>query len=397
MRVGMVLLLCGSVLAADSVGWRGDGTGVFPDAKPPRSWEAMSPNVVWKTEVGESYSSPVVVGDRVLVTAEPDLLLCLDRKSGKVLWKQPTRFEDLPVSEKIEPPKKPATSCGYTTPTPVSDGKRVWVVLGTGLVGCYDLDGKRRWVRYLGNERPLPYGRSASPLLVEGRLIVSISSLKALDADTGKTLWNCEKIREKYGSPAVAHIGKEAMIVTPGGEVVRAQDGKVLAEELGRCSNATPLCIGRTIYYFDEEAIAVELPEKVTEPLKTRKLWTVDLGGEFFASPILHQGLLYSINRGGTFYALDAKEGKVVIEKDLRLPRAPRPAVAPTFYPSPVLAGEMLLLSHNGGGSAWLAPGRTFKEMARNVLDAGAAGTPAVAGKQVFLRGGAYLYCVEAK
>src|SRR5262249_3251293 len=147
------------------VGWRGDGNGLFPEARPPLAWSGPAAgNVRWKTEVGSGMSSPVVVGERVLVTAEPDLLVCVNKGSGKVLWKQSTRFTDLPAGENVESGKPRPTECGYTTPTPVTDGKHVAVVLGTGLVACYDLEGKRLWIRYLGGDRMPQYGRSASPL-----------------------------------------------------------------------------------------------------------------------------------------------------------------------------------------------------------------------------------------
>ncbi|MEI8242684.1 MAG: PQQ-binding-like beta-propeller repeat protein, partial [bacterium] len=71
--------------AVQPAGWRGDGTGQHPSATPPLGWSDTS-NVAWKATVGGSYSSPVVVGDRVMVTAEPDRVLCLNVGDGKVLW-----------------------------------------------------------------------------------------------------------------------------------------------------------------------------------------------------------------------------------------------------------------------------------------------------------------------
>jgi hypothetical protein len=388
----LLLLLLSSASAADAVvGWRGNGVGRYPEAKPPKTWSATT--AVWKTEVGMGYSSPVVSAGRMLVTADPDLLVCLDTKTGKRLWQQRTRIDDLPAAERPTG-KPPATACGYTTPTPVTDGKRVWVVLGTGLAACYDMEGKRIWLRLLDNSRPPQYGRSASPLLVGDRLVVLVSRLLALDATTGKTLWTCDKVREGYGSPAQTRIGREEVIVTASGEIVRVRDGKVLALGVGRCVNATPLCLGRMVYFIEEDSVAIELPDKAADTIAVRKVWTAELAGEFFASPVEASGRIWSVNKSGTLYAVSTATGKVVLEKDLSLPRMPRPAPVPTYYPSLALVGEWLFVGHNGGGSVWLSPGREYREVGRQLLGPGAAGTPTFAGKQVFLRSGGFVYAI---
>jgi outer membrane protein assembly factor BamB len=378
-------------------GWRGDGSGLHPDAKPPLGWTGPTAgNVRWKTEVGAAMSSPVIVGDRVLVTAEPDQLVCVDRDTGKLLWKQSTTFDDLPKAEAVKP-EKPATECGYVTPTPVSDGKRVAVVLGNGLVACYDLDGHRQWVRHLGGDRMPQYGRSASPLIVEGKLIVSVSCLQALDLETGKPLWKAEKAREGYGSPAAARVGDVPVAVTAGGEVVRVADGKVLAAGLGHCDKVTPVCRGRVVYFIDSDARAVELPDKAGDTIEVKELWTQDLDGEYFASPVIDGGLVYTVNSRGGYVVLDAATGKVVLEKDLTLPAPEKAMRTPSCYPSLALAGGLLFVGDDGGGSLWLRPGRTHAEAGRNLLPEGAAGTPAFAGGRLFLRGGANLYCLGEK
>jgi outer membrane protein assembly factor BamB len=82
------LLQCAAApVFADSLGWRGDGSGRYSDAKPPAQWDMdEGKNILWRTKVGKSQSTPVVVGNRVLVAAERDMLVCVDRSSGKILW-----------------------------------------------------------------------------------------------------------------------------------------------------------------------------------------------------------------------------------------------------------------------------------------------------------------------
>src|SRR5205823_11939492 len=76
---------------SQSLGWRGDASGRYPDTEPPISW-SIEKNLKWRASVGTSNSSPIVVGDKILLMAEPDMLLCLDRATGRLLWQQSSRF-----------------------------------------------------------------------------------------------------------------------------------------------------------------------------------------------------------------------------------------------------------------------------------------------------------------
>ena len=379
--------------AGDTVGWRGDGSGLFPDAKPPLKFVG---NIRWKTEVGSGMSSLIVVGNRIFITAEPDLLICVDRDGGKLLWKKSTGFDDLPKDDKIKP-EMPPTECGYATPTPVCDGHRVAVVFGTGLVACYDLEGKRQWIRHLRADRLLQYGRSSSPVIANGKLIVQVGCVQALDLETGRPIWKAEKAKEGYGSPLLTRIGDVPVLVTAGGDLVRIDDGKLLATGLGRCESATPVCRGRAVYFIDAEARAVELPEKATDTIQVKELWKQDLIGDFFASPIVHDDLIHAANSKGVYYVLEAATGKIVLEKDLNLPEPEKTTRTASCYPSLTLAGNQLFLGGDGGGSLWLKPGRTYAEAGRNLLAEGSAGTPAFAGGSMYLRAGAHLHAIGDK
>src|SRR5688500_2702976 len=107
---GVVLLVAmcasGVVAAAEpTVGWRGGGSGRFPDARPPSEWSSEQ-NVVWKTELrGESISSPIVVGDTVFSLAHPSELLCLDARDGHIVWQRGHTYAEVfgePEANKIE-------------------------------------------------------------------------------------------------------------------------------------------------------------------------------------------------------------------------------------------------------------------------------------------------------
>ena len=164
-----------------------DGCGVpNPEHSLPGKLDLQN-ELRWKTEVPPGHSSPIVVGDSVIVTAyEPGKLstICLDRSSGETRWRR-----DLPVDvfEKVHPQHGPASS------TPTSDGQNLFVTFGSfGIVG-YDLQGKELW-RQVSKPRRNLFGSASSPVIVDGKLVVFSGSeeeslLQVFEPATGKLLW----------------------------------------------------------------------------------------------------------------------------------------------------------------------------------------------------------------
>ncbi|MBM4037888.1 MAG: hypothetical protein FJ290_05180 [Planctomycetes bacterium] len=398
-RLFLIVVMLATVAAsAEVAGWR-TANGTYPDAAPPLEWGADGkPNIRWKAQVGKSYSSPIVVGDKVFVTAEPDLLLCLDAASGKVLWKASNTFADAGAEEK---PIK--SNAGNTAATPTSDGERVWAVFASGIVACYGVDGKRQWIQHFDLPMVLQFARAASPVLAGDKLLVTLNHLFALDArapgagdGSGKVLWKAADVPETYGTPALARVGHTDVAITPEGYAVRLADGKVLASELGTLKYATPLVRDGIAYFVGYDSKALQLPSQAGDKLVAKELWTAELEGDFFSSPVLHEGLLYTVNDAGKLYVLDAKTGKVVAERELDIPNASgKPGTLPAhIYPSIVLAGKHLFVWNDIGTCLVLEPGRDPRPVGKNTLPDGAPGTPVFAGKRIFVRGGESLYCI---
>ncbi|MGA2032514.1 MAG: PQQ-binding-like beta-propeller repeat protein [Thermoguttaceae bacterium] len=391
-----------STVWGDGAGWRNDGTGLYPNAAVPSQWDGeQGKNVLWRSKIGKGQSSAVVCGQRVFVTAEPDRLLCLDRTSGKILWSARNGYAALPADAKT--PRKPlptSPNCGYATPTPVTDGKLVWVSCGSGVVACYDIEGRRRWIRLVDLPQATQYGRSASPLLVDGKLLVSIGGIEALDPHSGATLWQAEEAKPTYGTPAAARIGATAVICTPGGDCVRVSDGRILARKLPKCTYTSPLVRGNVVYYVDSTVTAIGFPEKLGETWTPRKVWeNDDVEGEFFASPICCDGTLYCASNEGTLYALDAKTGAEVFHKELEIRAASgKPGIGPAnVYPSLCLVGSRILLGNDAGQMLVLEPGKQYRQVSQNYLDKGCGATPVVDGNRIYIRGEQYLYCIGTK
>ncbi len=373
-------------------GWRGDGTGLFPDATPPTNWDAAAKKgILWSTKVGETlYNSPIVAGNKVFTLSEPGLLTCLDAQTGKILWSKSTSFDDLPT--KPEATAAPA-EIGNTTPTPVSDGQHLYILFGNGIATCFDLDGARQWIQYLSDPSTTGHGRAASPCLIDGKLIVAAGAITALDAKTGTVLWKADKVLETCGSLVPAIIAGVSYIISPTGHILRCADGSIVAKGPGELAYTSPIVSGERFYFIDGTAYAMQLPQADAAP---KRLWRQDLDGEFFASPVLHEGLIYIASNQGNLYVLDAKDGNLVYSHELDMANmSGRPGIAAgALYPSLSLAGKYLYISNDQGETVVVQPGKEFRQIALSKLDDRIAGNLVFSGRRLFIRTRQSVYCI---
>lgn len=440
---GLLMLCVSGVLAApaaaETVGWRGDGTGRFDESQPPTVWSEDSANVKWKVKIGRGYSSPVLCQGKLLFTAEPSDVVCLDAASGRELWRRSAGYESVLGADEAEriaakqaefdqqrqalneerkalensdpdsqlqklkearqavdqrrrdferefPPEKRG-GAGNAAATPICDGSRCFAVFGTGIVAAFDLNGERLWVRRL--EAPQQgFGHSASPLLAGGRLIVHIERLHGLDPATGKTVWQTE-LPAKYGSPVVATIGGADVVVTPAGSFVLAADGKVLAEKQFSLSNNSPLIADDLLFAHESGTIrAFRLPPSVDSPFELELRWeTKSTRDQRMASAVLHNNLLYAAGRRGIMDVTDAKTGESVYRRRLDIGE---------LFASPSAAGDYIFYPGRDGSTLVLRPGREYQTVAVNPSDRLSA-TPVFDRGHLYLRGHGWLYCIEGE
>jgi outer membrane protein assembly factor BamB len=276
-------------------------------------------------------------------------------------------------------------TAGYSAPTPVTDGKEVFVVYGNGLVACYDLDGNRKWLKLIEHSN-LTFAHSGSPVLAGGRLLVHFTDLVGLDPKTGNEVWRLQH-PASYGTPLPARIGDVDVVFTPRGAMVRAQDGKVLADKLGSCGANSPTLHEGVVYYGHGTALAYRLKDLSAEPGKPPVMWKgkVKPGGYGFCSPVVHDGLLYASNDQGILSVVDAATGQTVYEERLNL--------GGSIYPSISAAGKYVYVSSDNGTTAVLQPGREFKELARNKLEPFRSSLVFEA-KRMYVRTEKKLYCI---
>ena len=322
-----------------------------------------------------------------------DLVLCLDT-SGKALWSAANDFTGVALDHL---PKRPqfAEECGFAASTPLTDGRHVWACYGTGIVACYDTAGKRAWVRYVEQPVNTQYGRSVSPLLTDGKLIVGVGVVTALNPVTGEELWRSTS-KVSYGTPAPAKIGDTPVLICPSGEVVRLADGKVLAKKIALAKYSSPVIDGDVVYFASSPVVALKIPAALEEPLKFARVWkNDDLDGDIFTSPLIADGRLYCGNADGQLFVIDARTGTTLYDKKLDI--AAGGSGKATLYPSPTLVGKNVLLGDNGGHCLVIASAADYQQLARNTLPKGSGASPIAAGKLLLLRGGANLYAIGVK
>ena len=231
-------LLLATVLHADNwPAWRGPThDGISNETGLPVEWSHDSSNVTWKLALPTwSGSTPVVWNDHIFLNVAESgsiYLWAIDRSSGKPLWKKH-------LSDGDEKRMKQNMS----SPSPVTDGRSVWIMTGTGILTAFDFAGNQLWRRDIQADYGtfgLNHGYANSPRLYQGDLIVAVihgmktddpSYLLRIDGATGKTNWRVERptdaIRESpdsYITPAIAGEGDNARIVVTGGDYVTGHD-----------------------------------------------------------------------------------------------------------------------------------------------------------------------------
>lgn len=367
------------------VGWRTDGTGEYPDAKPVTTFSAAE-NVVWKTPLpATSNSTPVITGNRIFVCSEPTTLICVAKDSGAILWQKTNNYGEVEGADGNFP--QTHNHNGQSSPTPVTDGQRVYVLFGTGVVACYDLDGNRQWATFLEKSTD-GWGHSASPVLSGDTLIVHILSVVGLDSGSGKVKWRTPA-SPKWGSPALANIGGRDVIITPhSGDVIRVSDGKKLASGIARLEYATPVVDGDIVYFIEKIARKVRLSPD-GDGVKAETLWTTKIkGSRHYSSAVVDNGLICAASREGHFAVLDDATGDVLLQEPLKISAGKN-----VVYSSLVLSGKYLYIGSVDGVTVVLEPGRAFQEVARNTIE-GYRSTPVFDGDRMYVRTFSHLYCI---
>ncbi len=401
-----IVLAPGSAVGADWLQFRGPhGAGIGGEHGLPTTWSATD-NIVWRTKLpGPGTSSPIVIGKRIYLTCytgyglqegKDDMaelrrhLLCIDRDNGAILWTK----EFQPVLPESKYAGGNNTQHGYSSSTPVSDGKHLYVFFGKSGVYCLDLDGNQVWQADVG-KNATGWGSSNSPVLYKDLVIVNASiesgALVGLDKNSGKEVWRAKNIRSSWNTPVLVEVpgaGTE-LVLNESSAVIGFDpaDGKELWR-VGGYVCPSVVADKDVVYVVRGEALAIRAGGR-GDVSKSHVLWRTK-GSSTVSSPVYHDGRLCWL--GNAALCLDAATGKEIYRGRL--------SKGGSFYASPLVADGKIYGVTRFSGTYVLDAGPEFKELALNRFaddESRTNASPIAHEGCLLLRTDRYLYCIGKK
>jgi outer membrane protein assembly factor BamB len=376
------------------------GQGNSAEQGLPLEWSETR-NIVWKTRVpGTGWSSPVVAGGRVWLTAAVKergaslRVLAFDVQTGREVVNTEvfrTRQAD---------PLNPKNT--LASPTPIVDGDRVYVHFGADGTAALTTSGEVVWKIRLPYESQ--HGNGGSPVLYRDLLIVSCDGsdtafVAAIDKATGKIRWKTSRRQpwdQAYTTPLVVAVAGRDQVVSVGAYRAAAYDPES-GKEIWRVSyadgfsNVPRPVFGHGLVFiatgFQQPLLLAVRPDGTGDVTKTHVAWTLRRGAPLTPSPLLVGDELYIVNDGGIASCLDPSTGAVLWQQRL----------GGAFSASPVFAdGRIYFLSEDGVATV-IAPGREFRKLAVNTLDGATLASIGVSNGSLFIRSQTHLYRIASR
>ncbi len=372
----------------------------------------------WKVKLpGPGTSSPIVVGNRVLVTCWSGYadggkggmeqlirhLVCIDGTRGTVLWDC-----TVPAVLPEDPYEGMITEHGYASSTPVSDGQSVFVFFGKTGVLAFDMEGKQLWQTSVGvHSDDRHWGSAASPVLYTDLLMVNAltegGAVVALQKATGKPVWKAgEGIQLAYGTPVTSKqkdvlvsVREQVWGLNPDNGQFRWRAVHGLGSDVA--ANVL-LAENGTAYVFGGSPNAGSAAIKLDDGRG-------DIGwrgktSSYVPLPVYHEGRLYVINDQGFALCIDAKTGTEIYRERVldRTGKPRRGGGGQPFYASPVLVNGRIYCPSRRNGTFVIAARPVFELLAVNVFEDDESpfnASPAVDDNRLFLRSDLFLYCIS--
>jgi outer membrane protein assembly factor BamB len=401
--------IVGMVSAENWPQWRGPMlNGVSNEKNLPVKWTTQE-NVTWKLPLPAwSGSTPIIWNNHIFLNVAEGgnlYLWCADRTKGTVLWKK-----------MLGPGDQKLRKQNMSSPSPVTDGKNVWALTGTGVLKGFDLNGGEIWARDIQKEYGkfgLNWGFASSPLLYEDSLYVPVlhgmktdepSYILRINKATGKTTWRVvrptqaiQESPDSYITPALLKHNNKIELIISGGDCVTGHD-LATGNELWRANGLnpnndpfyrivnSPVVVDGMIYagskYKPYLALRAGGRGDVTS---SHRAWVIDTGPDV-PTPVTDGKYLYIVRDNGGFLCLDAKTGKEVYP--------PQRLKSGTYSSSPVLADGKIYATNEEGLTVVVKAGPQFEVLAENSLNDYCLSSPAISDGQIFMRTATHLYCI---
>lgn len=375
-----ILLVASHVEAEDWLQFRGNGTnGVSADSSVPV--ELSGESIQWQTKLpGRGLSGPIVVGERVFLTASSGLrelklhTLCYDVNTGKQIWERTALATGRTVCH---------SKMSVATPTPASDGERVFSFYSSNDLSCYDLDGNLQWYRGLGYEYPNAsnsLGMSSSPVVIGSTVIVQVESdaesfACGLDVATGATKWKLDRPKlANWTSPAVLSGSVVLLQSSAGLSAIDAETGKEYWKFDDGASTVPSATVMGDFVFFPSNGLTVL---KLSADRKSyEKAWQKTNMRPSTPSPLVYEGNVYTVGSNALTCA-DAETGERKWQMRLKGP----------FSSTPLAANGYLYAFSEKGMAYVIAPGESKgqvvsqMDLAQTILC-----TPAISKGGLFVR-----------
>ncbi|HBE68308.1 MAG TPA: pyrrolo-quinoline quinone [Planctomycetaceae bacterium] len=358
----------------------GSGASQPDVADLPLKWSPKK-GVEWIAEIeGHGQSSPVLWGDKVFVTSvsgkekEQYHLSCINAQSGEPQWSASVTNSD------------PAANSYYVSraaPTPIVDANRVIAFFESGDCVCFAHDGEKRWQRNIATEVgkvSAEFGLGASPCQTAETMFVLIEhdepgSLIAINKQTGNTLWKVDRpAGRSWSSPAIVAVaGAPHVVVSSSGSVLgfSPKTGKQLwqLDEIGGNTGCTPIdcgdgrfLVGASPGRNGENAGSAAQSNCLVQissgndGFEATKVWVAERAFPSWASPIIHEGFAYWVNRSGVVFCFDVTTGQSVYQQRLKQ----------SCWATPFGIGDRIYFFGKDGLTTVIAAGAEFKVLSEN-------------------------------
>ena len=385
------------------------GQGISHETNLPITWSETN-HVSWKTSLpGESWSSPIVWQGSVFVTTATDggescRVLALDRNSGAMLWNKE-------VLRQVPGHKQSRNT--YATPTPATDGERVFACFGDGSFVAVDFNGNVLWTnreyQFYGE-----HGLGSSPILYRGLLIMARdgssdgenkllgwqkswdrSYVLALDTRTGQQRWKGKRglSRISHGVPAVWEHDGTAEIVSEAGDVLQGFDAltgeRLWTSEVIGEGKVPSVVIGEGMAFTSggwggKETIKAFRLGLRGDLKETQLVWEQKSGMPKIPSMLYSSPHLFAVTESGVATCLKAATGELVW----------RQRIGGNFSASPVTAEGRIYFLGDNGETTVIEAGSEFKVLARNSLHEKVQASMAISNGRIFIRSEKSLFCI---
>lgn len=394
--------------------WRGaHHDAVSRESGLPAEWSDTK-NLLWKAPLpGMGSATPAVWAESIFLTSEAGnelVLLCLGT-DGKVRWQRK-------LGEGSS--KARGGEGNSASPSPCTDGKLVFGLVGSGDLVAFDFSGKEVWRLNL-QERygkfSYDFGMHSSPVLHDGRLYLQFIHPRAqlviaLDAATGKEVWKVNRPSDgkaeclnSYATPCLWVRGNTARLITHGNDYAVAHelaDGK----EVWRLGNLNPKDRYNATLRFVTSPVAVAdliviptakngavvgVKPDATGVIGTEgagEAWRIPSGTPDVPSPVVYEGRVFLCRESGVLTCVDAKTGQQFYS-DRFHPQ--------TYRASPVAADGKIILTAKDGTFTVVKPGEKLEILSKNKLSDQFTASPAISNGRLYLRGFTALHAIGVK